>query len=96
LTSRRFRLFAISGVARMIAPPPSLMTQQSQADAAVGDHRRVEDVFDCDDVFSIACGMCWALVRAATVDPGHLLAGGAVLVHVRIAAIAYMLAVAGA
>ena len=48
----------------------------------VGDHRRVDDVLDGDDVAQHGVRVVLGVMRGGDLDPGELLAGRAELVHV--------------
>ncbi len=48
----------------------------------VGDHRRVDDLLDRDDVAQHRMRVVLGMMRSGDLDPGELLAGRAVLVHV--------------
>ena len=48
----------------------------------IGDHRRVQHVLDGDDVAQHRVRVVLRVMRGRDLDPGELLAGGAVLVHV--------------
>ncbi len=48
----------------------------------IGDHRRVEHVLDGDDVAQHRVLVVLRVMRRRDLDPGELLAGGAVIVHV--------------
>ncbi len=48
----------------------------------IGDHRRVEHVLDGDDVAQHRVRVVLRVMRGRDLDPGQLLAGGAVVVHV--------------
>ena len=48
----------------------------------IGDHRRVDDVLDGDDLAQHGVRIVLGVVRGGHLDPGELLARGPVLVHV--------------
>ena len=47
----------------------------------IGDHRRVQHVLDGDDVLQHGMRIVLRVMRGRDLDPGQLLAGGAVVVH---------------
>ena len=80
----------------MIAPPPSLMTQQSSrcsGSAIIGELTTSSTVTTSR---SIACGLCCAWCEAATLIQASCSLVVPYSCMWRIAAIAYMFAVAGA
>ena len=96
LTNGRLRLFATSGLATMMAPPPSLMTQQSSrcsGSAIIGELTTSSTVTTSR---SIACGLYCAWCEAATLTHASCWLVVPYWCMWRIAHIAYMLAVAGA
>ena len=65
-TEGRFSFFAISERARISAPPPSVITQQSKrcrGEATIGEFTTSSTVTTS---FSSAWGLCWAWWEAAT------------------------------
>ena len=48
----------------------------------IGDHRRVQHVLDRDDLLQHRVRIVLRVMRGGDLDPGQLLAGGAVVVHV--------------
>jgi hypothetical protein len=78
-TSGRFSFLAISGRTRTIAPPPSLMTQQSSR--WIGDQWRVEYVLDRDHLRQHGVRIVLGVMGGGNFHPGELLGRGAVLIH---------------
>ena len=65
-TSGRFRDFAISGRATISAPPPSEMTQQSSRCSGSETMGEFTTSSTVTTLGSMACGLYWAWVEAAT------------------------------
>src|SRR5260370_208940 len=96
LTLGRFRLFATSGPATMIAPPPSLMTQQSSRCSGSAIIGELTTSSTGTTARSIACGLCCAWGEAATLIQASCSLLVAYCCMDRHAHIAYSFAVAGA
>src|SRR6185437_17099683 len=47
----------------------------------IGDHRRIDDLLDGDDIAQHRMLVPLRVVRGGDLDPGQLLGGGAILVH---------------
>ena len=81
-TGGRFSFLAISGLTMTSAPPPSLMTQQSSrcsGSAITGELTTSSTVIDLGQH---GVRIVLRVMGGRDLDPGELLAGGAVLMHV--------------
>jgi hypothetical protein len=91
----RFKLFAISGATIRIAPPPSVITQQSRRCSGSLIMGELSTSSTVTTSRRNACGLCWAWWDAATLTQASCSLVVPNSCMWRIATIAYMLTMVG-